>query len=172
MLQQAKRLYHADKAGHTGTLDPLATGLLPICFGEATKFAQALLDADKTYVAVVRLGATTTTGDSEGEIVATHPVSASAHDVERVLRRFVGRIAQVPPRYAALKRDGRPYYEYARQGVEIERQPRAVEIHALEFWRGAETNSSCACAAARAPTSVRSARTSARRWAAARICAR
>jgi tRNA pseudouridine55 synthase len=130
-LQRAKRLYHAEKAGHTGTLDPLATGLLPICFGDATKFAHALLDADKTYVAAVRLGVTTTTGDAEGEVVATHPVGASADDVETVLRRFVGRIAQVPPRYAALKRDGRPYYEYARQGVEIDRQPREVEIHAL-----------------------------------------
>src|SRR5208282_2117359 len=139
-LQRAKRLYQADKAGHTGTLDPLATGLLPICFGDATKFAHALLDADKTYVAVVRLGMTTTTGDAEGEVVATHPVTASAPDVERVLRRFIGRIAQVPPRHAALKRDGRPYYEYARQGVEIERHPRAVEIHALELlaWRGNE----------------------------------
>ena len=139
-LQRAKRLYHADKAGHTGTLDPLATGLLPICFGDATKFAHALLDADKTYVAAVRLGVTTTTGDAEGEVVATHPVDASADDIETVLRRFVGRIAQVPPRYAALKRDGRPYYEYARQGVEIERQPREVEIRALALlaFRGNE----------------------------------
>jgi tRNA pseudouridine55 synthase len=139
-LQRAKRLYHADKAGHTGTLDPLATGLLPICFGDATKFAHALLDADKTYVAVVRLGATTTTGDAEGEVVATHPVNASAQEVETVLRRFLGRIAQVPPRYAALKRDGRRYYEYARQGVEIERHPRTVEIRALELlaWRANE----------------------------------
>jgi tRNA pseudouridine55 synthase len=139
-LQRAKRLYHADKAGHTGTLDPLATGLLPICFGDATKFAHALLDADKTYVAVVRLGATTTTGDAEGEVVATRPVNASAQEVETVLRRFLGCIAQVPPRYAALKRDGRRYYEYARQGVEIERQPRTVEIRALELlaWRANE----------------------------------
>jgi len=130
-LQRAKRLYRAEKAGHTGTLDPLATGLLPICFGDATKFAHALLDADKTYVAVLRLGVTTTTGDAEGEVVGTLPVTSSRHDVEQVLRRFVGRIAQVPPRYAALKRDGRKYYEYARQGVEIERHPRPVEIRAL-----------------------------------------
>ncbi len=130
-LQRAKRLYNADKAGHTGTLDPLATGLLPICFGDATKFAHALLDADKTYVAVVCLGVTTTTGDAEGEVVATRPVTAGARDVEGVLDRFIGRIAQVPPRYAALKHEGRRYYEYARQGVEIERPARAVEIRAL-----------------------------------------
>lgn len=127
-LQRAKRLYLAAKAGHTGTLDPLATGLLPICFGDATKFAQALLDAHKTYVAILRLGVTTTTGDAEGEQLATHPVSLSRHEVESVLPRFVGRIQQVPPRHAALKRDGRKYYEYARQGVEIVRHPRAVEI--------------------------------------------
>src|SRR4029077_8333574 len=115
-LQRAKRLYRADKAGHTGTLDPLATGLLPVCFGDATKFAHTLLDADKTYVALLRLGVVTSTGDPEGDVVSTGPVNASRRDMERVLPRFVGRIAQVPPRYAALKRDGRKYYEYARQG--------------------------------------------------------
>jgi tRNA pseudouridine55 synthase len=136
-LQHAKRIYRAEKAGHTGTLDPLATGLLPICFGDATKFAHALLGADKTYVAMLRLGVTTTTGDAEGEIVATQPVSSSRLDIESVLRRFVGRIAQVPPRHAALKRDGRKYYEYAREGVEIARHPRDVEIHTLTLlaWR-------------------------------------
>ena len=146
-LQRVKRLYRADKAGHTGTLDPLAQGLLPICFGDATKFAHALLDADKTYVALLRLGVTTATGDAEGEVVATRPVTASAHDVETVLQRFVGRIAQVPPRHAALKRDGRPYYEYARQGVEIERRPRAVEIRALELlaWRAQEVELQVRC---------------------------
>ncbi len=139
-LQRAKRLYQAEKAGHTGTLDPLATGLLPICFGDATKFAHALLDADKAYVALLRLGVTTTTGDAEGEVVQTLPVTSSRDDVEAVLRRFVGRIAQVPPRYAALKRDGRSYYEYARQGVEIVRHPRPVEIRelALLAWRETE----------------------------------
>ena len=139
-LQRAKRLYQADKAGHTGTLDPLATGLLPICFGDATKFAHALLDADKTYIAVLRLGMTTTTGDAEGEVVQTLPVTSSRDDVEAVLRRFLGCIAQVPPRYAALKRDGRSYYEYARQGIEIVRHPRPVEIHelALLAWRETE----------------------------------
>jgi len=139
-LQRAKRLYCAEKAGHTGTLDPLATGLLPICFGDATKFAQALLDADKTYVATLRLGVTTATGDCEGEIVATRPVSASRRDLEAILPRFVGRIAQVPPRYSALKRDGRPYYEYAREGVEIDRAARQVDINsiALLSWQAPE----------------------------------
>jgi len=132
-LQRAKRLYRAQKAGHTGTLDPLATGLLPICFGEATKFAQALLEADKTYIAVLRLGTTTTTGDAEGEVVATRPVTASRQELEGILQRFVGRIAQVPPRHSALKRDGRKYYEYARAGVEIARHPREVEIRELEL---------------------------------------
>src|SRR5436190_5014832 len=136
-LQRAKRLYRAQKAGHTGTLDPLATGLLPICFGEATKFAQVLLDADKTYVAILRLGATTSTGDVEGEVVATRPVTVSAGEVDALLKRFVGRVDQVPPRHAALKRDGRKYYEYARAGVEIARHPREVEIIELELlsWR-------------------------------------
>jgi tRNA pseudouridine55 synthase len=136
-LQRAKRLFGAHKAGHTGTLDPLATGLLPICFGDATKFAQALLDADKTYVATLRLGATTTTGDVEGEVVATRPVTASRQEVEALLKKFVGRIAQVPPRHSALKRDGRKYYEYARAGVEIARHAREVEIRELELlsWR-------------------------------------
>ena len=132
-LQRAKRLFRAHKAGHTGTLDPLATGLLPICFGDATKFAQALLDADKAYAAVLRLGVTTTTGDVEGEVVATRPVTASRHEVEALLKKFVGRIAQVPPRHSALKRDGRKYYEYARAGVEIARHAREVEIRELEL---------------------------------------
>ena len=132
-LQRAKRLFRAHKAGHTGTLDPLATGLLPICFGDATKFAQALLDADKTYAAMLRLGATTTTGDVEGEVVATQPVTASRQEVEALLKKFVGRIAQVPPRHSALKRDGRKYYEYARAGVEIARHAREVEIRELEL---------------------------------------
>jgi tRNA pseudouridine55 synthase len=137
VLQRAKRLYRAQKAGHTGTLDPLASGLLPICFGDATKFAQALLDAEKTYVASIRLGATTTTGDAEGEVVATGRAPTSRRDLEAVLQRFLGRIAQVPPRYAALKRDGRKYYEYARAGVEIARHPREIEIRELELlsWR-------------------------------------
>src|SRR5947208_10677505 len=106
-LQRAKRLYRADKAGHTGTLDPLATGLLPICFGEATKFANFLLDADKTYLATLRLGATTTTGDAEGEVVSERPVAVTRANLASVLPRFLGPIAQIPPLYSALKRDGR-----------------------------------------------------------------
>jgi len=132
-LQRAKRLYRAEKAGHTGTLDPLASGLLPICFGEATKFAQALLDADKRYLATVRLGATTSTGDAGGEILARLPVTATRADIEAVLPRFLGRVAQVPPRHAALKHLGRKYYEYARKGVEIPRAAREIEIHELEL---------------------------------------
>ena len=139
-LQRAKRLYRAEKAGHTGTLDPLATGLLPICFGEATKFAQLLLDADKTYVATLRLGLTTTTGDAEGEVLATRPVVSSADQLKAMLPRFVGRIAQVPPRHSALKRDGRKYYEYAREGLEIVRTAREVEVRdiVLTSWRAPE----------------------------------
>jgi tRNA pseudouridine55 synthase len=130
-LQQAKRRFRAEKAGHTGTLDPLASGLLPICFGEATKFAHMLLDADKTYVALVRLGTTTTTGDAEGEVLQTRNVTVTRRDVEAVLPRFIGRITQIPPRYAALKYQGRNYYEYAREGIEIPRPGREVVIHSM-----------------------------------------
>jgi len=130
-LQQAKRRFRAEKAGHTGTLDPLASGLLPICFGEATKFAHMLLDADKSYVAIVRLGTTTTTGDAEGEVLQTRKVAVTRQDVEAVLPRFIGRITQIPPRYAALKYQGRNYYEYAREGIEIPRPGREVVIHSM-----------------------------------------
>ena len=130
-LQRARRLLEALKAGHTGTLDPLASGLLPICFGEATKFSQVLLDAPKRYRATVRFGVATSTGDAEGEIIQRSPTEVDRDAIETGLVRFVGRIAQVPPRHAALKRDGRPYYEYARAGVEIERVPREVMIDAL-----------------------------------------
>jgi tRNA pseudouridine55 synthase len=135
-LQQVKRLYRAEKAGHTGTLDPLASGLLPICFGEATKFAHMLLDADKTYVATVRLGATTTTGDAEGEVLEQRDVSVSRQMIDEVLPRFVGRVMQVPPRYAALKYEGRNYYEYAREGIEIPRPGREVVVWSmtLDAW--------------------------------------
>jgi tRNA pseudouridine55 synthase len=132
-LQRAKRLYAAEKAGHTGTLDPLASGLLPLCFGDATKFAQALLNAGKEYVATVRFGIATATGDAEGEVVAERPVAFSRADLEAVLPRFIGRIMQIPPRHAALKHEGRTYYEYARAGVEIPRAPRAIEIDAIEI---------------------------------------
>ena len=130
-LQQAKRRFRAEKAGHTGTLDPLASGLLPICFGEATKFAHMLLDADKTYVALVRLGTTTATGDAEGEVLQKRNVTVTRQDVEAVLPRFIGRITQIPPRYAALKYQGRNYYEYAREGIEIPRPGREVVIHSM-----------------------------------------
>ncbi len=135
-LQQAKRLYKAAKAGHTGTLDPLATGLLPLCFGEATKFAAGLLDADKSYRAHIRLGVTTTTADAEGEVLDTRPVPAlSRAVVEAALARLRGPILQLPPMHSALKRDGKPLYEYARQGVEVERAPRPVTILRLELER-------------------------------------
>ena len=131
-LQNARRLLGAAKAGHTGTLDPMATGLLPLTFGEATKFAADLLDADKSYRATVRLGTTTTTGDAEGEVTATAPVEVTAAEVDVVLSRFTGTIAQVPPMHSALKRDGKPLYQLARAGIEVERAPRPVSIHRLE----------------------------------------
>ena len=131
-LVRAKRLLNAEKAGHTGTLDPFATGLLPLCFGEATKFSQDLLEADKTYEAVVHLGVTTSTGDTEGEVLETKPVEVSVEQVEAVLNRFRGPVSQVPPMYSALKRDGKPLYEYARAGITLEREARDVTIHLLE----------------------------------------
>jgi len=132
-LQIARRLLNAEKAGHTGTLDPLATGLLPLCFGEATKFAGELLDADKTYRATLALGETTDTADAEGRVLQTRPVMVSADELAAALSRFLGEIEQVPPMYSALKRDGKPLYEYARQGIELERAPRRVTIHALQL---------------------------------------
>lgn len=132
-LQQAKRLFQAAKAGHTGSLDPFATGLLPLCLGEATKFSHFLLDADKTYRATLQLGATTTTGDTEGEIVTTAEVHVGRTEMESVLRSFTGEISQVPPMYSALKHQGKALYEYARAGVEIERPARAVTIHRIEL---------------------------------------
>jgi tRNA pseudouridine55 synthase len=128
-LQKVKWLLQAAKAGHTGTLDPLATGLLPLCFGEATKFAHYLTDADKTYIAKVRLGVTTTTGDAEGEVLSTQPVYVSSTQFAQVCQQFCGEISQVPPMYSALKHEGKALYEYARAGVEIERKPRIVTIH-------------------------------------------
>ena len=130
-LGQAKRLYNADKAGHTGTLDPLASGLLPICFGEATKFAQLLLDAPKRYLATIRFGATTTTQDAEGDVVAIRPPAFGAADLAAALLRFTGPQTQIPPAHSALKHQGRPHYEYARAGVEIPRAAREIVIHAL-----------------------------------------
>jgi tRNA pseudouridine55 synthase len=132
-LIQAKRLLLAKKAGHTGTLDPLASGLLPLCFGEATKFSQDLLDADKTYEATMRLGIRTTTGDAEGDVVQTRVPACDEAAIEAALARFRGDIVQIPPMYSALKRDGKPLYEYARAGQTVEREARAVTIHALDL---------------------------------------
>ena len=131
-LQKARRLFSAAKGGHTGTLDPLATGLLPLCFGEATKFSADLLDADKTYEAEIRLGVTTDSGDAEGRIIATAPAAVTAADVARVLPAFMGDILQVPPMHSALKRDGKPLYELARQGIVVERAARPVTVHAID----------------------------------------
>jgi tRNA pseudouridine55 synthase len=132
-LQRAKRLYRAEKAGHTGTLDPLASGLLPLCFGDATKFAQTLLDARKEYVATLRFGTATSTGDAEGDVIADLPADFSRADFEFALPRFLGRIRQVPPRHSALKHKGRAYYDYARAGVEIPRSAREVDVVAIEI---------------------------------------
>ncbi len=131
-LIKARRLFNAQKAGHTGTLDPFATGLLPLCFGEATKFSQDLLDADKTYETVVHLGITTNTGDTEGEVLQKLEVNVTREQVDAVVAQFRGEIDQVPPMYSALKRDGKPLYEYARAGIVLEREVRRIIIHALE----------------------------------------
>lgn len=146
-LQHAKRLYQAAKAGHTGNLDPIATGLLPICFGEATKFSQFLLDANKTYQAVFKLGQTTTTGDAEGEVTSRSPVNLTRAQIEQALRQFIGPILQVPPMHSALKFQGKALYTYARAGVEIERQPREVTIYslALDAFAGDELTVTVEC---------------------------
>lgn len=130
-LQKAKWLYQAAKAGHTGTLDPLATGLLPLCFGEATKFAHYLTDADKTYVATLKLGITTNTGDAEGEILERREVNVSRAQFEIACQLFLGEINQVPPMYSALKHEGKAMYEYARAGIEIERKSRLITIYRI-----------------------------------------
>lgn len=132
-LQKAKRLFRAEKAGHTGTLDPFATGLLPLCLGEATKFSQFLLDADKVYLAEVRLGIRTSSGDLDGEVIATRPVDLVEGQLRRALERFLGEIEQVPPMHSALKHQGRPLYEYARKGIEIERKARRVVVRELSL---------------------------------------
>ncbi len=130
-LQMVKRLYQAEKAGHTGTLDPFAGGLLPLCFGEATKFSQYQLEADKSYRAQLQLGVTTTTGDPEGETLETRPVSVSAAQIETAVAGFVGAIMQTPPMYSALKYQGKPLYEYARAGITITRPARPVHIRSI-----------------------------------------
>ena len=148
-----KRALNADKAGHTGTLDPMATGLLPICLGEATKYSQDLLEADKTYIARVKFGSRTDTGDAEGLTIAELPVPVFANEtdlrsaIDALLPKFTGAISQVPPMYSALKRDGKPLYEYARAGVELERAPRDITIHAIRWtnvnWPEATLEVSC-----------------------------
>jgi tRNA pseudouridine55 synthase len=132
-LIRAKRVFNAKKAGHTGTLDPFATGLLPLCFGEATKFSQDLLEADKTYEATVHLGIMTSTGDTEGESIEQREVDVTREQIEAVLARFRGPILQIPPMYSALKRDGKALYEYAREGITLEREARPVTIHGLSL---------------------------------------
>ena len=146
-LQRAKRFYRAHKAGHTGTLDPLATGLLPLCFGEATKFAQFLLNATKSYTATVHFGVTTTTGDAEGQVVTRRDVALSRSDIAAALPSFIGRTWQTPPAHAALKLAGRNYYEYARAGVAIPRVAREVEINELALieWNAPEAVLDVSC---------------------------
>lgn len=134
ILQRVKRMYGADKAGHTGSLDPLATGVLPLCFGEATKFSQFLLDADKAYVVKAKWGEKTTTADADGEVIETCPTTGITRDtLAVVLPRFMGEIEQIPSMYSALKHQGQPLYKLARQGVEVERQARKVSIHQMDL---------------------------------------
>lgn len=140
-LQKVRWLYRAQKAGHTGALDPLATGLLPICLGEATKFSHYLLDSTKRYQTTVRLGQTTTTGDVEGDILQEHPIPVLSEElIEQTLEKFRGDIQQVPPMYSALKKEGKPLYELARKGIEIEREARPVTIYALELIKFTENS--------------------------------
>jgi tRNA pseudouridine55 synthase len=151
-LQTAKRIFSAHKAGHTGTLDPMATGLLSICFGEATKFSSVLLGGDKTYEATLRLGYVSTTGDAEGEIsiaagVEPQHLNLTLEKIEAVLKSFIGVITQVPPMYSAIKHRGKPMYTFARAGVEIERQPREITIHdlSIEAYQGNEMHMRVTC---------------------------
>ena len=132
-LQQARRLFAAEKAGHTGVLDPLATGLLPVCFGEATKFAQYLLDADKAYSATLKLGEATSTGDAEGEVVATARADMDLAEFQAACAALTGSIRQVPPMFSALKHEGKPLYEYARKGIVIERKARDITIYQIDI---------------------------------------
>lgn len=132
-LQRSRRLFEAQSGGHTGTLDPMASGLLVLCFGEATKFSGELLDAGKRYMARLRLGVRTATGDAEGEVLERRPVSVTRDQLERTLERFRGEIMQVPPMHSALKREGRPLYSYAREGITLERSARKVTVSELEL---------------------------------------
>jgi len=146
-LQRSRRLLEAERGGHTGTLDPMASGLLVLCFGEATKFSGELLDAGKRYIARLKFGERTSTGDAEGEVLERRPVSVTREQLERSLERFRGEIKQVPPMFSALKREGRPLYEYARRGITIERAARKVTISALELedFAGDEATLSVSC---------------------------
>jgi tRNA pseudouridine55 synthase len=132
-LQEAKRLLNARKAGHTGSLDPIATGLLPLCFGSATKLSGFFLGADKTYWTRIRLGERTATGDSEGDVVEKKPVTVSQDDIEKALLNFQGEFLQTPPMYSAVKMNGTPLYKLARQGIEVERSPRTVVVYTMEL---------------------------------------
>ena len=139
-LQKVKRLYNANRAGHTGALDPLATGMLPICLGEATKFSQFLLDSDKRYRVIARLGQRTDTSDADGQIVQERPVSFTQAQLDAALDSFRGDIKQVPSMYSALKYQGKKLYEYARQGIEVPREARSITVYELQFirWEGDE----------------------------------
>jgi tRNA pseudouridine55 synthase len=139
-LQQAKSVYFAQKAGHTGALDPLATGMLPICFGEATKFTQFLLDTDKTYVVRAKLGERTTTSDSDGEIVSTKDVNVTAEQLSEEIAKFLGESDQYPSMYSALKYEGRPLYKYAREGIEVPRKCRKINVFSLTLDEFDEAN--------------------------------
>ncbi len=132
-LQRVKRLYNAQKAGHTGALDPLATGILPVCLGEATKFSQYLLDADKAYRVEATLGVRTTTSDAEGEVVEEKPVAVDAAKVADAIKQFIGEQEQSPSIYSALKHEGRPLYYYARQGIEVPKKTRTITVHSIEL---------------------------------------
>lgn len=134
-LQKVKRLFQAKKAGHTGSLDPLATGMLPICFGKSTKLAQKFLELDKIYLVTGQLGVKTTTGDTEGEILEQKPVpeNLSSETIEKILDLFRGETTQIPPMYSALKHKGQPLYRLARQGITIEREPRKITVYQLDL---------------------------------------
>ena len=134
-LQKVKRIYFAEKAGHTGALDPLATGMLPLCFGEATKFSQFLLDSDKRYRVVAKLGERTNTSDSDGEVVQTREVKVDRGQLERCIAKFRGTTDQIPSMFSALKHQGRPLYEYAREGIEVPRESRKITVYSIELIR-------------------------------------
>lgn len=139
-MQKVKRIYNANKAGHTGALDPLATGMLPICLGESTKFSQFLLDADKRYRVIARLGQRTNTSDADGEVVQERPVEFTQEQLDAALEQFRGDSQQIPSMYSALKHQGKPLYEYARQGIDVPREARDITVYELQFirWEGDE----------------------------------